>query len=700
MEQAVVGATPARDARLTRESLDAAFAGPLEPVPLKPGYRIGLGLVAVTTVLLPLIYVGLIAAAGYLVYLHATLNLEIMSGRGGTTWKLIAYLGPLVIGALLVLFMIKPLFARPAKQPEPLRLDPQRFPLLFAFVEHIHRSVRAPAPREIRVDCNVNASAGLRHGLASLGRKDLVLTIGLPLIGGMSLRQLAGVLAHEFGHFAQGSGMALTYVVRSVNGWLYRVVYDRDEWDEKLARASQEWDVRVGIVLLLARLFIWLTRKVLWLLMIIGHAIGTFMLRHMEFDADRYEARLAGSDTFAETAHRLRVLSVGSQRAIGWLSESWTERRLVDDFASLVAVSADTLPAEVVERIKQANGAPQAGVFDTHPPDNERIASAMAERAPGIFRLDAPARSVVDDYDALAREATLAFYATDQGLDVRGGQLVPLQKFVAEQGQKDEADKVAEAYLHGVGNLRRPLPLPAQFPAASASLFDGLAQAREAAEVATELSARLPKPSASDGDDDDDDDDDDDKAAPEPEPDPALLRAVMESVVARLVSGLSLLARDDVAQALPDGAASREEAVRLHGVLFALGACAKRVDLVLDALEHAGKSLEAHQQNQEDRAQFDRVVEALARLDSATAALTGGLSGVAYPFAYAAGTLTLAHYATADLPDLGELKIGALPRAQQVLQRLFVLYQRALARTAVIAHSTEGAARALAHASA
>jgi Zn-dependent protease with chaperone function len=35
----------------------------------------------------------------------------------------------------------------------------------------------------------------------------LVLVIGLPLAAGMSMRQVAGVLAHEFGHFAQGAGM-------------------------------------------------------------------------------------------------------------------------------------------------------------------------------------------------------------------------------------------------------------------------------------------------------------------------------------------------------------------------------------------------------------------------------------------------------------------------------------------------------------
>ena len=60
-------------------------------------------------------------------------------------------------------------------------------------------------------------------------KKDLVLTIGLPLVAGLSIREFGGVLAHEFGHFAQGGGMRLTALVRFVNGWFARVVYERDE---------------------------------------------------------------------------------------------------------------------------------------------------------------------------------------------------------------------------------------------------------------------------------------------------------------------------------------------------------------------------------------------------------------------------------------------------------------------------------------
>jgi len=47
-----------------------------------------------------------------------------------------------------------------------------------------------------------------------------------------------------------------------------------------------------------------------------GHAVSCFLLRQMEFDADRYEARgVSGSETFAQTCRLLPQLSVASDGA-------------------------------------------------------------------------------------------------------------------------------------------------------------------------------------------------------------------------------------------------------------------------------------------------------------------------------------------------------------------------------------------------
>ncbi len=61
---------------------------------------------------------------------------------------------------------------------------------------------------------------------------------------------------------------------------------------------------------------VWLSRRILWALMQVGHGVSCFMLRQMEYDADRYECQVAGSDAFRETMLRLAELDVASERRL------------------------------------------------------------------------------------------------------------------------------------------------------------------------------------------------------------------------------------------------------------------------------------------------------------------------------------------------------------------------------------------------
>ena len=230
----------AQSKSLTLPEVQSAFTGGISPARLSWLYRVGLAVVAGTMVLLPLCYIGLIALWGWLIKWHLAENVWLMSGRSARAWRGIAYIGPAVAGVIMFFFLVKPLFARAPRREDPIRLDPDEEPVLFAFIERICDEVCSPRPSRVVVDCQVNASASFERGLLGLLRRRLVLTIGLPLAAGLSARQLGGVLAHEFGHFAQGAGMGLTFVIRSVNGWFARVVYQRDEWDERLRLAARD----------------------------------------------------------------------------------------------------------------------------------------------------------------------------------------------------------------------------------------------------------------------------------------------------------------------------------------------------------------------------------------------------------------------------------------------------------------------------
>jgi Zn-dependent protease with chaperone function len=351
-----------------------AIQGQIAPVRTSTRYIAGMSLVAVVMLLLPLLYLALIGAVAALLWYHATHSLSVFEHVRGRNIKgaLAVYVGPLVVGGIVLLFMIKPLFAPRRRETEPLALDPEHEPLLFAFVDKLCAAVHAPAPREIRVDSEVNASAGLRRGFWSLFGNDLTLTIGLPLAAGMNLRQLAGVLAHEFGHFSQGAGMRLTYVIRSISFWFVRVVYERDAWDESLNEYGSSTGGLVWVLVQLARGCVWLTRRVLWVLMWIGHLVSCFMLRQMEYDADRHEARFAGSETFQQTARRLAELGVARHMALNDLGQFMNEGKLADDLPALVLANVPQITPEIRQQAIEPRETSKTGLFDTHPADRDR----------------------------------------------------------------------------------------------------------------------------------------------------------------------------------------------------------------------------------------------------------------------------------------------------------------------------------------
>ena len=441
----------------------AAFTGAIEPVDVPFSYRFAAGLVAVFMVLLPFVYAGVIGLVCYAIYFHATHSTGLFSVSGSGRAKgmaAIIYFAPLLAGPILIFFMLKPLFARPARSRPPRELTAEQEPLLFAFIERLCQAVGAPLPKKIVANCEVNASASFRKGFLSIFlSQDLVLTIGLPLVAGLNLRQFSGVLAHEFGHFTQGAGLRLTYVIRTINHWFVRVVYERDAWDERLENWAKNSDSRIGIFLQFVRLLVWLTRRVLWLLMLAGQAVSGYLLRQMEYHADRHEARFGGSHTFAQTARRLPVLSIASRNAYSDLQDFYRDGRLGDNLPKLIMANVGQFSQEVLTSIDKTVSETKTGIFDTHPADKDRIANAAAENAPGMFRLEVPASVLFRDFDTLSRQSTWDQYLDIFDGDVQLSQVHPVDELIARQERDIAGNKAIGRFFQGSFTVLRPLPV-------------------------------------------------------------------------------------------------------------------------------------------------------------------------------------------------------------------------------------------------
>jgi Zn-dependent protease with chaperone function len=396
-----VGSAADSSAALMREIL-AAFQGEFPPARRAPGYRLGIVLVAAAMVLLPVFYVALVGAVIALVAWHATANVVIIQ-RIPNVWSLLfLYVGPLIAGTILVIFLLKPLFARPGRHEKCRRLRFGDEPVLFAFVARIARAVNAPEPKRIEVSCEVNASAA-RDG------RELVLMIGLPLVAGLSVEELAGTVAHELGHFSQGAGMRLIALICRINGWFERAVNERDGWDEVLI----DWCAdsgRLAPIFYLARLGIGVTRGILWLFLLLAHALCCFLLRQMEYDADRYAARLSGSQIYENSFRRVFHLDLAAHGAHGLVLQGLPAGDLPEDLPSLIADLTGQIRKKDRLKIEKMLWEQNTSLFSTHPAYKARLKSVRAENSAGIFHLDRPATVLFRDFPKLARSVTRDVY--------------------------------------------------------------------------------------------------------------------------------------------------------------------------------------------------------------------------------------------------------------------------------------------------
>lgn len=403
-------------------------------------YQLGLAAVTIAMLVLPLLYVALTAAVGWGVYLFAIhcvpaiLQWNLRSSHITLLAMFVCIVTPIATGCAVVFFMIKPIFARRGRTPIAVVHNPAFEPEIGQFIESVCCALGAPAPWRIEFDCSTDASAGFVGGWTGLLRNRLILRLGLPLVAALTQRELAGILAHEFGHFRQGLGMRLSFLIRQVNGWFVRSVYCRDNWDERLATAAESEQNWIGFFSVFASLGIMASRGVLWLVMMIGHAISAFLMRQMEFDADAAEIQLAGSDTFRTTTKKVVTLNMIRGLVEEQIAEIWHfHHHLPDNLPGLLEHRMQSKPADLAAAIELTLSESKSHWSASHPSPAKRMRRAQEMRCAGQTLSDAPARELFQQFDDLCRGATVGHYH-NLGVPSASSRLIPLKVLISQTG--------------------------------------------------------------------------------------------------------------------------------------------------------------------------------------------------------------------------------------------------------------------------
>lgn len=96
--------TSRRSPEALRAEILAALSEPIERIPVSPLYRVGLAVTAVAMLILPLLYLGLIALIGHTIW-------WVWIPAPIAQWDPWVRFVTLIVGVILLLFLIKPWFA-------------------------------------------------------------------------------------------------------------------------------------------------------------------------------------------------------------------------------------------------------------------------------------------------------------------------------------------------------------------------------------------------------------------------------------------------------------------------------------------------------------------------------------------------------------------------------------------------------------
>lgn len=393
----------------------AQFSEPIAKPSMSKAFRNSAIIAMLSATIAPLIYALVVASIVFAIwhYYGFILGVDV----GNIYLNILLYALPAFVGLFILAFLLSPLTALGYRDTR-ITLDCKRYAKLYQLCETIANAMGVPAPNRICVDDRVNASAS--GGLIDLMQGKLTLTLGLPLVACASVEQLVGIIAHEYGHFAQRKSMLAYSWINRVSFWLARSGYGDGIWLARLKKWRQSTDSELIIATLaVCKWLLIVVRSFFRELYIINLRLTRDMSRQMEYDADQYEVCVVGSKQFVESSKQLHYAGTAWSIANDLNSEAYFERdQLISNFSLATKTVLAAMPKEVIERINQQMKETQTQFYDTHPADYDRIKRAIKANQDGMFRSSKPASLLFHDFERLCKSVTHMQYRDTDLLDI------------------------------------------------------------------------------------------------------------------------------------------------------------------------------------------------------------------------------------------------------------------------------------------
>ncbi len=396
----------------------------IRPVAVSAAYRRSVAVAALITVLIPFLYAFVVMAVAALTVAFAIFGVVLLNGL--TIW---IYAAVLSGGAVVVFILGRVFFVTHTAPGEFNNIDLTDHPELAGLLRRVCDATGAPMPSVVAVDLQCNASASIERPLLGLFTNRYRLLLGLPLLAIADRQVIAHVIAHEVGHFAQHGAMRVLSLVHWGHAHLSRLVETRDDWDIWVAeRAGVSY---FGVVMRrTASGGMWLSRRTLALLLQLSRLCTGSMMREMEYHADLYAIRVAGTPVFLRATETLAAGLCAVRTAAYQIDRSALEGIYPDDFPALCARFYDLISADDRKELaRQARYTTGTGA-DSHPDDTDRIYRAEVENESGVLAEVGHGSALLTDFPALCRAVTRKHTGEDRTL-------TPVDDYFAAAQKKD-----------------------------------------------------------------------------------------------------------------------------------------------------------------------------------------------------------------------------------------------------------------------
>lgn len=306
---------------------------------------------------------------------------------------IVAWVGLCCLALMFAAFLIKPLFSSTdsTEDDNTLEVDREDCPELFDVITDVVRQTGTKMPKHVYLSPDDNACVFFDSSFWSIFfpiRKNL--KIGLGLFNGMSIEELKSILAHEFGHFSQGS-MKIGSSVYVINQVLYNMTYKRDGWDDLLeswsTTDSNSWIANVFAFwgLLTIRLTSWVKRGNLMMYRYV-HQAYMALSRQMEYDADNISCKCVGKDCFISGMYKTEINSRNLRFFSNIMKDLIVDKKKVKNIYEAIEITNNTYYKDdptlieydhpIVEPLLMESKIRVNDVWASHPINADRIENA------------------------------------------------------------------------------------------------------------------------------------------------------------------------------------------------------------------------------------------------------------------------------------------------------------------------------------